>query len=453
MRRAILFIITGMLLVCDLATAQHIRRRGYFGINSVALTDSIVKAQKLNFRSGILVSQVLEQGTAGLLKLKPNDIITEFNGKAVETPGQLSLAIRELREGDPVTLSFWRSGKQKSIKGKMAGYPKETADKYDIIYDEVAFRDGYLRVIINKPKTAGKHKAILFIPGYMCYSLDNIGKHPYGQVVQKLSESGYVVMRVEKPGEGDCYLTPDCREIGFETEVDAFASGLAKIKTYDFVDTSNVFVFGHSLGGMEAPAIAARYPVKGVIVGGTSANSWFEYILAMFRFQNPITGMDIAENEDFIHKVTPLLYEYLVLKKKPSELSLNPEWKQMLIDYLQYDGADQIWSRHYSYWQELQDFNQAACWKKIDADVLVIRGEGDFEAFSTEGHQAIADMVNKYHPGKGTFILLPETDHAFCKSKTPAESFTNGQVQGYYYSQFNDQVIREIDQWIRKISE
>jgi dienelactone hydrolase len=328
------------------------------------------------------------------------------------------------------------------------GLAYETSDKYDIVYDKVKFMNGWERVIISKPKTPGRHKAIMLIQGYTCYSLDNIGKHPYGQLVDKLCDKGYVVMRAEKPGMGDDTNTPDCADIDFYTELNAFAAAYEKLKTYDYVDTANIFIFGHSLGGIEAPVLAQKYHPKGIIVCGTTAVSWFEYIIEMFRFQNIIEGSDYVENENMIKDVTPLLYDLLIEKQTPKALAKIPSFDSLLIKYMEFDGDDHIWSRNYAYWQQLQDQNMAEVWKNNSENVLVVRGEGDFEAFSTAQHQTIVDMVNTYHPGKATFQLIPDMDHAFAKSKTPAESYKNGLIKGYYYNNFNDAIIEVTDKWI-----
>ncbi len=117
-------------------------------------------------------------------------------------------------------------------------------------------------------------------------------------------------------------------------------------------------------------------------------------------------------------------------------------------EYLEFDGGDQVWSRHYSFWQELNDLNMPQIWKDVKANVLIIRGEGDFEAFSNKDHEDIEKIVNTYNPGKGRFLLIPNMDHGFATSKTPEESFKNKSVPGYYYNNFNDAVIDEISKWI-----
>ena len=282
----------------------------------------------------------------------------------------------------------------------------------------------------------------------MCYSLDNIGKHPYGQVVEKLSERGYSVVRVEKPAMGDCFNTPDCFEIDYSTELEAFEAGFQKMITYDFVDKDNVYIFGHSLGGYEAPMVDKNRTAKGIIVCGTGLKTWYEYIIEMFRFQNPIAGVDYLENEKVVTDMIKILYDYLVLKKTPQEIAVTPEIKKVMMDYMEYDGNNQVWSRHYKFWQELNDLNMPLVWKNVKANVLIIRGEGDFEAFSNREHEDIEKIVNTYNPGKAKFVLIPNMDHGFATAKTPEESFRNKSIPGYYYNNFNDEVINVISDWI-----
>jgi uncharacterized protein len=437
-----------LFLMLHLANAQGIKRKAFMGVKTTELSDSIIKTLNLKQANGVLVSEVKPKSTGEAMQLQPNDVIMKVNSTITLNNKEFISATKNFKENDTVVMLVTRKKQSILLKGKAAGLAYETSEKYDIVYDQVKFMNGWMRVIINKPKTPGKHKAILFIQGYTCYSLDNIGKHPYGQLVDKLCDKGYVVMRAEKPGMGDDTNIPDCSDVDFNTEVKTFSTAYEKLKTYDYVDTANIFIFGHSLGGIEAPVLAQKYHPKGIIVCGTTAVSWFEYIIEMFRFQNIIEGSDYVENENMIKNVTPLLYDLLIEKQTPKALAKNPAFDTLLIKYMEYDGDDHIWSRNYAYWQQLQDQNMAEVWKNNSENVLVVRGEGDFEAFSTAQHQTIVDMVNTYHPDKATFQLIPNMDHAFAKSKTPAESYKNGLIKGYYYNNFNDAIIEVADKWI-----
>ena len=440
-----------LLLLSSLSYTQSIPRKASLGLKFVELNDSIKTSLNLTSDAGLVVISVSQGTSAESAGLKINDLVESLNGTVLKSVKQYRELVKNVRENDELRFDVSRDGKKLMLKVKALPLPYEKSDKYDLVYDEVKFKEGYLRIITSKPKREGKFKTILFIPGYMCYSLENLGKHPYGQVVERLSEKGYSVVRVEKPGMGDCYNTPDCFDIDYATELEAFETGFQKAITYDFVDNENIFIFGHSLGGYEAPMIDKNRIAKGVIVCGTGLKTWYEYILDMFRFQNPIMGVDYVENEKVVQDMIKILYEYLVQKKEPKDVAVNEEIKKLMKEYLDFDEADRVWARNYRFWQQLQDLNMPEVWKNVKANVLVIRGEGDIEAFSTEEHETIVKIVNTYNPGKGKFLLIPNMDHGFATSKTPEESYKNKSVPGYYYNNFNPVVIDEISSWIESL--
>ncbi len=443
-------------LFCFIASinSQNLTRKAFLGLKLIEVNDSIKTALNLQSKSGLVVTAITPNSTGEKAGLKVNDVIEflNLNDIRLEKVKDYREAVKNYRENMPIIFTIIRNGERMDLSTNAEPLPFEKSEKYDVIYDEVKFKDGYLRMIITKPKTQGKFKTILFIPGYMCYSLDNLGKHPYGQVVQKLSERGYCVVRVEKPGMGDCMNTPDCFDIDYSTELEAFETGFQKMLGYDFVDKGNVFVFGHSLGGYEAPMVDKNRIAKGVIVCGTGLKTWYEYILEMFRFQNPIAGVDYIDNEKIVTEMIKILYDILILKKSPKDLVLTEEVRAIMKDNLEYEGGDRIWSRNVKFWQELQDLNMPKVWKEVKANVLVIRGEGDFEAFSNKDHEDIVKIVNTYNPGKGKFILIPNMDHGFATAKDPEESYQKKvNVPGFYYNNFNEAIIDEVVKWIESL--
>jgi uncharacterized protein len=435
--------------------SQNLTRKAFLGLKLIEVNDSIKTALNLQSKSGLVITAVIPNSTGEKAGLKINDVIEflNLNNIRLDKVKDYKDAVKNYMEKMPIIFSIIRDGKNMDLSTDAVPLPFEKSDKYDVIYDEVKFKDGYLRIIVNKPKVQkDKYKTILFIPGYMCYSLDNLGKHPYGQVVQKLSEKGYCVVRVEKLAMGDCMNTPDCFDVGYYTELEGFEAGFQKMLEYDFVDKENVFVFGHSLGGYEAPMVDKNRIAKGVIVCGTGLKTWYEYILDMFRFQNPIAGVDYITNEKVVTDLTKVLYEYLILKKHPKDIIVSDDVKAEMKDNLEYEGGDQVWSRNYKFWQELQDLNMPEVWKSVKANVLVIRGEGDFEAFSNKDHEDIVKIVNTYNPGKGKFLLIPNMDHGFATAKDPEESYQKKvTVPGFYYNNFNDAIIDEIEKWIESL--
>ncbi len=58
----------------------------------------------------------------------------------------------------------------------------------------------------------------------------------------------------------------DCLKINYEEELKGFRNGLKTLKQNRFADTSNIFIFGHALGGITAPLIASENKVRGIMV-------------------------------------------------------------------------------------------------------------------------------------------------------------------------------------------
>jgi len=429
---------------------QKLKRIIDFGISSIEINDSIMKDKNLPIAKGLLIKKVKQSATASSLNLLASDLITEINHTKIYTKKEYKDIIKSLREGDEITVKYFRNNKPFTTTGKAIGKKLETSNDYQIIYDKVQFDKGFIRTIITKPKGINKAPAILFIPGFLCYSLDNQGKHPYAQLVDKLTKKGYVVLRVEKLGEGDCWNTPKCDEIDFLTELQGYEKGLQSLKKYDFIDVDNIFIWGHSVGAIETILLAEKNKVKGIIVNGTTHSSWYEYLLKMVRFQQPLFDVDYLEIEEKIKLNTKFQFEYLVLKKTPSELSKNKEYERLLQEQ-QFDGKDKIYGRNYKFWQQLQDVNQTNALKNSNAHVLSIWSSADIEAFSENEHKTIVDIVNYYHKGKGTYIKLPNTTHAFVKVKSIKEGVKNHSNYKFITSNFNPEIIEITHSWIQKI--
>jgi len=65
--------------------------------------------------NGAVISQVEPDSAGAKAGLKVGDVITKFNGKEVETSGQLQALVSEAAPGDKVTLGVDRNGKQENL--------------------------------------------------------------------------------------------------------------------------------------------------------------------------------------------------------------------------------------------------------------------------------------------------------------------------------------------------
>src|SRR5262249_44506039 len=152
---------------------------------------------------------------------------------------------------------------------------------YDVIYRHVLSHGKKIRTIITHPKKPGKHPGFMFIQGYSPVSYDFTLEGSTGDIstidgpiLFEFANSGFVTMRVEKPGVGDSEGGPFA-ELDFTTELDIYRQALKQLKELSDVDSENVFIFGHSMGGAFGPMIAAENRVKGLVVYGVASRTWF----------------------------------------------------------------------------------------------------------------------------------------------------------------------------------
>jgi pimeloyl-ACP methyl ester carboxylesterase len=424
------------------APPDLLKRRPSFGARFAPLTGQQREEQKLPADQGVLMPEILPGTTAEAAGLRANDVLLTLDGQAIASPAQVIQWLPKKQTGDPVTLEFARGAERLTKTLTMLERPRERNDAFETLYDSVESMGKRLRVILTKPKEQGKHPALMLIGGLGSFSIDNPfgGNDPYQQIAYEFTRKGYVTMRVDKPGCGDSEGGP-WSEIDFQTELDGYRQALKALKARDFVDAENVFVFGHSMGGIMGPLLVAENPVRGIAVYGTVARTWPEYTLENTRRQMELGGEDFASIEEAVKTQTKLLTHLLLEKQTPKEIGekhpgLKEDLDQMVPDGTHFFGA------HLSFFQQLAGINVAESWQKVRAEVLALWGKADFVA-SQEDHALITRLVNQYKPGRGTFLALDNLDHNMSKAATQAESMQRQGQPG----EFNPVIITKLLEW------
>ena len=424
---------------------SQLQRKVQFGARVEFVTE--------NGASGCKVLQVV-RGTSVALKLQEKDLILKIGNSTFASTDEFSQQFATYSPNQEVQLTVLRGKKKLVLKAKAIARPYETDDNATVIYDEAPYKGGQLRVIINKPFKENKMPAMLFIPGYTCSSIDELPNfHPYKRIVDAYVDAGYVTLRIEKSGLGDSKNTPPCESCDLLDEIENFEVGLKKLKSLPYVDTNQIIIVGNSMGGIIAPAISAKNKVAGVVVYGTTAKSWFEYQIEMYRVQNALAGMNPIEVEQSVIEQYDLNYRYFVKKERLEDIAKDPKADSVLRMSWEYDGNGKIYSRNAEYWRQIQDYPHLENWKNTKAKVLVQFGESDFQAFSRADHQQIVNTVNYFNPGNATLMTYPSTDHFFAKSGTSQEAynkFANGQIQ-QLFDEYNHDVGLSAVKWSNEI--
>jgi serine protease Do len=107
--------------------------RGYLGVTTQALTPDLAKAFKLpQKQTGALVGEVSPNSPAASAGLKEGDIITSFNGKAVNGSRELGLLIAQSSPNRGANVQVLRQGKTKRIKMTLAEVPRAKAQEHSL---------------------------------------------------------------------------------------------------------------------------------------------------------------------------------------------------------------------------------------------------------------------------------------------------------------------------------
>ena len=408
---------------------------------------------------GVRIGKVLPGGTAEQIGLKENDVLFSINDVTVSSVQQVVGITRSWRENDGIKVTLIREGDMMmNLEGKVKGKPKESCEHGSVKYGAVPYKDGQLRSILNLPSGIENPPVVFYIQGYSCYSIDFYynEKDPLRQWAEDLTKNGYAVFRMEKPGMGDSENTGDCTAIGYNEEVEAFTTGLRFLKGISEIDSNNVFLFGHSLGGITAPLMASQEKVRGIVNFGSVSTSWYEYLIKVLREQSVTTGSpDYGEIEENTRLRIPLLYDYLVNKLTLEELLAKPGYEELMRNGLPLWDGELLIGRDFSFMPEVNDANLTEAFSKSACPVLAISGEFDIAVVNGEWAQQVADIVNHFNPGYGSSLILPRTQHSFVEVPSMEEyvrlrndnEFNNAYMSEHY----NPALVEEMSRWIEKI--
>jgi len=420
------------------AAAQDLPRRPFLGVTAQPAPDKHVR-----------VGKIFPESPAARSELAVGDILLALNGTPITSIDGFLAGVKSLKPKDRAVYHVQRGGNEMDVEVVAGEFPREQPSDIQVLYGSVETPDAKVRSILTVPigKT-GKLPTIFYVQGWDCSSVDwplpdpNLAR----ELVYGLTRAGFAVMRAEKSGAGDSTGTP-CRDLDFHDEVALFTSALKKLKTYNFVDTGNVFIFGHSAGGWVAPLMAEEEPVKGIVVYGTVVRPFAEYLVENWRRNRWLRSQpDLAKVEDEQRLYAQLLHYLLVEKSSVHDATMkHPGLSAMAKMLFPQDDEHFDNLRTLQHVRQLNDQNVARVWASLDAHVLALFGEYDIRTLAMD-HEYIAAIVNARHPGMGSWRLLPKMDHGFALHDSLNDSAVHE-----FVGPFGDQVLQETVKWIHGI--
>lgn len=401
---------------------------------------------------GLAVDTVAPGSTLYAAGIGKKDTILSLNGTVIKDANGYNSVAGSIRTGELVRLRFRQGKKTKEKELRAIMRPYDTSSLAEILYDWVPSGQCTLRTIVRKPRKPGKLPAVLLVPGYNCGSIENYNQGSYGALIRSWMENGFVVVTIEKSGLGDSYNCEPCMQVDLVNDIGVFDAGYRYMENLPYVDNKNLFIWGHSMGGIIAPEIAKKHEPRGVIAFATVFRPWSEFLLEMHRVQYPLDGKSYEETERDVRMMQKIYYELFRLKKSPEQLYENPEYRDMVTRELEYKepGNTNMWGRHWRFWQQIDSLDMAASWTAVKCPVLSVFGGADFIACSALEHELITRTVNAAHPGNATHITIPDIDHLIVRNKDWKEAHAHFMDKAYRDSHFHDGFAEMVNAWMKK---
>jgi len=429
----LLIVILTFNTLCAGLSAQSLKRSVQldFGIN------------KLPDASGAEISRISESSIAYKAGLRIHDRVVSINGNSLPDGNALFTIIQAFRAGELVTFKVLRKGVAGPITVSFVpkAAPFESYASLDLEAVELTNSSGdALRGFITKPKGAkGKLPAILFVSWLSCSSVETPDRDDsWTKMLRAVAEkSGFLMMRVEKPGVGDSN-GPACTECDLLTELDSYRAAWRHLKQRPDVDTTKIIVFGASLGGTLASIVGRNEPVKAYVSAVSVYKTWLEHMIELERRRLHFSGKTQAEINGMMPGYIEFHTDYLIYKKTPQQVALEKPH----LTSLWYDDPAHQYGRPAKFYMQIQDFNFMKTWSETKAPVLIVAGEYDW-IMSLDDSQLLLDMINTKTPGRATLHIARGMDHHWSVYASPQEAFD--EVNGGYAQNTVDEMI----QWMK----
>ena len=289
--------------------------------------------------------------------------------------------------------------------------------------------DGFrLPGFLALPRGDGPFPAVVFVHGSGPHDADEtIGPNkPFRDLAGGLASQGVAVLRYtkrtfvmsqqERPALGG-FTVED------ETVRDALAA-IALLRRTASVDSTRIFVLGHSLGGMLAPRIAARDGrLAGIVILAGNARPLEDLALEQVRYIARLDGEVSAAEQQTID----------ALAESVEQIGSPSLADTTIVSFL---GA----SIPGSYWLDLRNYRPVETAAALAIPTLVLRGERDYQVGAEDFAAWQRGLANKRDAAFATYPALNHLFMAGTGEPRPQEYTTAGHVAA--------EVVNDIATWI-----
>lgn len=400
------------------------------------------------------VRGVIPNSTAAALKVQPGDVILRINGSPTSDVSSAVAAAGRLKAGQPTTMEVRRGPQTVVLRGRALGRPLESYPGANMTYGSFDFQGGKIRDILAMPAGAPNAPVVFLLSGFSCVSIEPTAPgHAYRALAARLTAAKIGFYRAEKPGMGDSLGGPQCADVTFETELDAYRTAYRHLTNDLHIPADRIIMLGHSLGALYAPLLSDERAPRGVAVYGAVLRNWADYhqqlaSVQRFLIDGSDPGVVYADGE----KARPLFEAYYFDHKSPEQIAReHPNQVPTLRDVLGWDGGQRVIERNWRFMQAFAGLNLPAAWRDAKTNVLSLYGGADIVALFDTDQKMIADIANVTRPGTGTYIEIPDADHGMTRSGTRDQVRASMRARPQGPAPFNEDVAVALIGWVEKI--
>jgi S1-C subfamily serine protease len=119
-----------ILVTIQTVAAKETTKKAWLGVRIQELTPSLREAMKLGDKTGLLITDVVEGSPADDANLRDEDVIIEFDGKAVERADEFTKLVRATEPAKEIKVVVMRDGVRKEIMVTLAERKKSKTSSF-----------------------------------------------------------------------------------------------------------------------------------------------------------------------------------------------------------------------------------------------------------------------------------------------------------------------------------
>ncbi|NCD21218.1 MAG: alpha/beta fold hydrolase, partial [Actinobacteria bacterium] len=273
----------------------------------------------------------------------------------------------------------------------------------DVTWTDVTVGEFELPGTLTTPVGAGPWPAVVLVHGSGPNDRDeSIGPNkPFRDVALGLASEGIAVLTYDKRTLARPSDLPADLTVAEEVVDDAVAAVALLRADRTVAIPDQVYVLGHSLGGMLAPRIAGESDgVAGLVLMAAPARPLEDLVLEQTTYLAERDGTVTAEEESALAEVAAQVEAVRDLE----------------------EGAGEVLGAPASYWLDLRDYRPAEVAAGLDLPMLVLQGERDYQVTMTDfgmweealgsrpdvEFRSFPELNHLMMPGEGEGLSVPE---------------------------------------------